>query len=100
MTPSATTFDEAMHFPITGEAPTLDERLVLSPCEGKFRPAPHHYTAEGEFVLEGQVVGNVLSSDKELRPVRSPFAGWVMGFLLPDGAPVRASEPVLWLRPS
>jgi len=89
-----------MTFPVWGEAPHLEERLVLSPCEGRFRPAPHHYTAEGEFIMQGQIVGNVLSSDHELKPIRSAFSGWAMGFLVPDGAPVRASEPVLWLRAS
>jgi hypothetical protein len=82
-----------------GEALVVDERLVLSPCSGRFRPTdPDRDTAEGEYVLQGQVVGNVVSSSGEVVPVRTPFAGWMMGFMIPDGAPVRGSEPVVWLR--
>ncbi|MDQ4149735.1 MAG: hypothetical protein M3164_07100 [Actinomycetota bacterium] len=82
-----------------GEALVMNEKLVIAPCSGRFRPAPRQrYTSEGDYVLEGQVVGNVVSNDGEVVPVRSPFAGWMMGFLLPDGAPVQESEPVVWLR--
>lgn len=82
-----------------GEALVMNERLVLSPCSGRFRPTPHQrYTAEGEFVVEGQVVGSVVSVSGDVVPVHSPFTGWMMGFMLPDGAPVRDSEPVAWLR--
>lgn len=82
-----------------GEALVVDERLVLSPCTGRFRPTSvERGTEEGEYVLQGQVVGNVVSSSGEVVPVHSPFAGWMMGFMIPDGAPVRGSEPVVWLR--
>jgi biotin carboxyl carrier protein len=82
-----------------GETLAVDERLVVSPCEGRFRlAAPQHYTAEGEYVVEGQVIGHVFGMNGDPVPVESLFGGWVMKVLLPDGAPVRASEPVLWLR--
>ena len=82
-----------------GEALVMNERLVVSPCSGRFRPTPiQRDTAEGDYVLEGQVVGNVVSNDGEVVPIASPFAGWMMGFLVPEGAPVQASEPVVWLR--
>lgn len=82
-----------------GEALVVNERLVLAPCGGRFRPAPTpEGRLEGEYVLEGQVVGNVASSGGAVVPIRSRFAGWMMGYLLPDGAPVRSCEPVLWLR--
>jgi hypothetical protein len=82
-----------------GEALVVDERLVLSPCSGRFRPTPpERDPAEGTYVLPGEVVGSVVSSSGEVVPVRSPFAGWMMGFMIPDGAPVRGSEPVVWLR--
>ncbi|HEX2148981.1 MAG TPA: hypothetical protein VHI31_02230 [Actinomycetota bacterium] len=48
--------------------------------------------------MEGQVVGSVTSSNGQEVPVRSSFAGWMMGYMLPHGAPVQGSEPVLWLR--
>ncbi len=82
-----------------GEALVVEERLVVAPCSGIFCPTPAKtYTSEGEYVMEGQVVGSVLSSNGQEVPVRSSFAGWMMGYMLPDGAPVRDSEPVLWLR--
>lgn len=82
-----------------GEAVVLEERLVLAPCSGRFCPsADKMNTSEGEYVMEGQVVGSVLSSNGQEVPVRSNFAGWMMGYMLPQGAPVRGSEPVLWLR--
>jgi len=82
-----------------GEGIPLTERLVVSPCAGKFQPLDQPRKAEGEYVLEGQEVGTIMSSDRELVPVRSAFAGWIMGYLVPSGCPVRASEPVAWLRP-
>lgn len=82
-----------------GEALVLEERLVLSPCSGRFCPVPAKpYTSEGEYVTKGQVVGSVTSSSGHEVPVKSSFAGWMMGYMLPYGAPVRDSEPVLWLR--
>jgi hypothetical protein len=82
-----------------GEALVLEERLVLAPCSGRFCPAPAKpFTSEGEYVMEGQVVGSVTSSNGQEVPVRSNFAGWMMGYMLPYGAPVQGSEPVLWLR--
>jgi hypothetical protein len=53
---------------------------------------------EGEYICAGDVVARVRGTDGELVPVHSPFAGWVMGFLVPHGSPVRRKEPVLWLR--
>ncbi|HEX2052883.1 MAG TPA: hypothetical protein VHJ78_04030 [Actinomycetota bacterium] len=82
-----------------GEAVALEERLVLAPCSGRFCPSNgKKYTSEGEYVMEGQIVGSVLSSNGQEVPIRSNFAGWMMGYMLPQGAPVRGSEPVLWLR--
>ena len=84
-----------------GETLVVDERLVLAPCGGRFCPAPSKpYTSEGEYVLRGQVVGSIVSPSGAEIPVESPFAGWMMGYMLPHGAPVRSSEPVLWLRQS
>lgn len=82
-----------------GEASPVGERLVIAPCEGRFRlAASQHYTTEGEYMLEGQVVGHVLSPSGDVVPVHSPFAGWIMGLLVRDGGLVRKSEPVVWLR--
>lgn len=86
-------FDDA-----SGETISLEERLVLAPCTGKFEPAPpQHFTAEGEYVLAGQLVGYVIAGGERVAIV-SGFSGWVMGYLAHDRQPVRASQPVLWLR--
>ena len=79
----------------SGEDLLVDERLVVSPCAGSCR---RRAAAEGEYVLEGDVVVSVTDTGGQLVAVRSPFAGWVMGFLVPRGAPVRRREPLLWLR--
>ena len=80
---------------VFGEGLSVDERLVLSPCEGALRD---RRAREGEYICAGDVVARVRGTDGKLVPVHSPFAGWVMGFLLPHGSPVRRKEPVLWLR--
>ena len=80
---------------VFGEGLSVDERLVVSPCEGALRD---RRAKEGEYICAGDVVARVRGTDGELVPAHSPFAGWVMGFLLPYGSPVRRKEPVLWLR--
>lgn len=82
-------------FEVVGESLSVDERLVLSPCEGSLRDRG---ATVGEYICAGDVVAKVAGVDGQLVPVHSPFAGWVMGFLLPHGSPVRKKEPVLWLR--
>ena len=83
------------HDEVFGEGLSMDERLVLSPCEGALRDRS---AREGEYVCAGDVVAGVRGTDGTLVPVHSPFAGWVMGFLVPHGSPVRRREPLLWLR--
>jgi biotin carboxyl carrier protein len=82
-----------------GDQWLLPERLIIAPCKGKFRLSPpQHFTTEGEYVVEGQVVGHITALDGHPVPVESQFAGWVMGFLVRDGYPVNQGEPVAWLR--
>lgn len=77
----------------------LPERLIVAPCKGRFRLSPpQHYTAEGEYVVEGQVVGHITAQDGSPVAVATRFSGWVMGFLVRDGYPVNQGEPVAWLR--
>lgn len=88
-------FSEADEIP-AGETLAMDERLVLAPCDGRFGAPAVPRPVLGEYVQKGQVVGTVCSNGRQV-PVRSAFAGWMMGYLLPYGAPVRTSEPVVWL---
>lgn len=78
---------------------SYNERLVVSPCNGRFATLPpQHFTAEGEYVLEGQEVAAITSTNGEHVAVLTKFSGWVMGYLVHDGEPVRESQPILWLR--
>ena len=52
---------------------------------------------EGEFVLSGESVATVKVGGQEV-PVCTAFQGWLMGFLVLDGQPIRTGEPVAWLR--
>lgn len=87
------------HAAAHGEHLWVDERLVLSPANGRFWKEPEESAPErGEFLLAGEVIGHVVAPDGKPVAVRSPFSGWAMGFLIPNGSPVKSSEPVLWLR--
>lgn len=83
-----------------GEGALIVERVVISPAQGRFfMTPPQHSTSEGEYILEGQQVGSVRSSNGEEVPVKTPFAGWVMNVFVQDGWPVGSSEAILSLRP-
>ena len=73
----------------------VSERLVVSPVTGLYAnvPASGVVTTGGEILAEGDVVGLVGGE-----PVRTPFAGWLMGLLATDGQRVRKGQPVAWLR--
>ncbi len=90
-----TALGELQNHEVNGEDLSINERLVVSPCEGSLRD---RRAAEGDYVCEGDVVAKVVGTDGQTVPVHSPFAGWVMGFLVPHGSPVRRREPLLWLR--
>lgn len=87
------------HVATHGEHLWVDERLVCSPASGRFwKNAEETVPERGEFLLAGEVIGHVVAPDGQPVAVSSPFAGWAMGFLIPNGSPVKSSEPVLWLR--
>jgi biotin carboxyl carrier protein len=90
--------DADHHLAAHGEHLRVDERLVLSPLSGRFWVGEESVTERGEFVVCGQVVGHVVAPDGNPVAVRTPFSGWAMGFLIPNGSPVKTAEPVLWLR--
>jgi hypothetical protein len=83
---------------VFGESFSMEERLVVAPA-GRLHLRRYPQIAEGDFVLEGEVLAEVLTPSGESVGIQSPCDGWVMGFLLHDGFPVRAMEPVLWLQP-
>lgn len=85
--------------PLGDDGAFMEEKVVVAPARGKFRFAqPQHFTSEGEYVLEGQVIGNVISKDTDGVAVTAPHSGWVMKFFVRDGWPVQAGQPVLSLR--
>ncbi len=91
---------EAIDLQIRGVADLADirERLVLSPCSGRFHPhPPETFTTEGEWVSRGQVLGEVHDGVQAV-PVVSAFEGWVMGMLSLDGAPVAGGDALFWIR--
>ena len=82
----------------TGEVLEVPERVVIAPSTGRVVLPPIAARAEeGEFVLVGDTVATVLSGASET-PVRTAFRGWLMGFLVLDGQPIRSGDAVAWLR--
>jgi len=76
----------------------LSERVVIAPSSGRVALPPEDARAEeGEFVLSGESLATVRVGDGEV-PVRTAFQGWLQGFLVLDGQPIRPGEPVAWLR--
>jgi biotin carboxyl carrier protein len=76
---------------------SIRERLVVSPCRGRFLPLPpESFTAEGEWVEPGQTVATIETGDETV-PVRSNFRGWMMGARALAGHRVARGEPLLWV---
>ena len=88
---------------ITGEVYAIAEQLVLAPCAGRFlRPAvddadESESLVNGEYLGVRDRVGDVIDTGDNIVPVASRHAGWLQGFLVPHGCPVRAAEPICWL---
>ncbi len=80
--------------------PWMQERLVVAHCKGRFYPLPSEaLVPEGEWVEAGRKLGEVVNGG-EPEPVRSPFAGWLMGMLALPGQPVRQGDALFWIRAS
>lgn len=75
----------------------MRERVVVSPCKGRFHPLPPEvFTTEGEWVEPGVALAEIdVSGAKVL--VRSAFRGWVMGMLALPGQPVTTGEALFWV---
>jgi hypothetical protein len=71
----------------------VPERLIVAPAVGVFEPAA---TAPDD-VREGEAVGHVVTSGEKI-PVRSHFAGALIGMLAVAGERVREGQPIAWLR--
>ena len=83
--------------PVVADAANIRERVVVSPCSGRFHPLPpESFTTEGEWVEPGQVLAEV-HNGKTVVEVRSAFRGWVMGMLALDGQPVKDGDALLWI---
>jgi biotin carboxyl carrier protein len=88
------TMDTAL---VHGEGLLVDERVIVAPSVGVFRPLFGHDVASGQSVHAGQAVG-VIEGPGISTPVRSPFRGVLAGLLAHDGERLREGEPVAWLR--
>lgn len=76
----------------------IRERLVVSPCAGRFLPLPPEtFTCEGEWVEPGQTLAHVRTNTAE-EPVTAGFRGWVMGMLAVPSQPVGRGEALFWIR--
>jgi biotin carboxyl carrier protein len=82
---------------VHGESLTVDERVIVAPSVGVFRPLFQHDVVRGQAVDPGQPVG-VIEGPGVSTPVRSPFRGVLAGLLAHDGERMRQGEPVAWLR--
>lgn len=79
------------------EAVAIQERVVVSPSPGRFRPLPPEmFTTEGEWVDEGGVLAQI-DLNGTMIPVVSPHRGWVMGMLAVPGQPVVSGEALFWV---
>ena len=79
-----------------GEALVVPERMIVAPAVGVFRPmgAP---SLEGDVLSEGDAIG-VVEGPGTAMPIRSPFAGTLVGMLAHPGQRLREGQPVAWLR--
>jgi biotin carboxyl carrier protein len=81
-----------------GEILDVPERVIVAPTSGVFEPAePGPRTEHGEPVAAGQTIG-VIHGPSSATPVRSPFAGLLIGMMATSGERLRSGEPIAWLR--
>jgi [acyl-carrier-protein] S-malonyltransferase len=79
---------------LTGEHIAVPERMIVAPAVGVFRPRG---VEAGATIAVGDIVG-VVEGPGTREPVRSAFAGTVMGVLVHPGERLRAGQPVAWMR--
>jgi biotin carboxyl carrier protein len=84
--------------PPPGETLSIPERLIVAPSSGLFRRLhERNRPAQGAAVNEGDVIGEVQSLGVST-PIRSPFAGFLIGVLAVEGERVRPGQAVAWVR--
>ncbi|MCE7882998.1 MAG: [acyl-carrier-protein] S-malonyltransferase [Actinobacteria bacterium ATB1] len=82
-----------------GSVPDLIDLPVVSPAAGRFRAEDiHAYTAEGEYVQEGQIIGQILTASGPV-PVQVDRGGWVMHVLAGSDIDVAEGQPLVTIRP-
>ena len=79
---------------LEGERVAMVERMIVAPGVGVFRPLG---IVEGATVDIGEIVG-VVEGPGTREPVRSAFAGVVMGFMAHAGERLREGQAVAWMR--
>ena len=79
---------------LEGERVAMVERMIVAPVVGVFRPLG---VEAGAVVDVGEIVG-VVEGPGTREPVRSAFAGVVMGVLAHSGERMREGQPVAWIR--
>ncbi len=91
--------DLAQDVYVTDGATHMGERLVISPCKGRFVPLPPRVlTTEGEWIEEGDAIAEI-HAGTDVVPVVSVFSGWVMGMLAVPGQPVQAGVALFRIKP-
>jgi len=79
---------------LEGERVAMVERMIVAPVVGVFRPLG---IEEGTTVDVGEIVG-VVEGPGTREPVRSAFAGVVVGVLAHAGERLREGQAVAWMR--
>lgn len=82
-----------MESTVHGERLMVPERVIVAPAPGRFRPAK-----ESDEVLTPDTVIGFVDGIGHSTPVRSPFAGLLMGLMAHSGERVREGQPVAWIR--
>jgi biotin carboxyl carrier protein len=84
---------------VTDGAVHMGERLIISPCKGRFVPLPPKvFTTEGEWIEAGEAIAEIHAGSRVV-PVVSIFSGWVMGMLAVPSQPVEAGVALFRIQP-
>lgn len=81
----------------TGETLSIPERLIVSPCSGRFCDLHDRAPKFGYAVNLGDTIGEVRSLGVST-PIRSPFAGFLIEVIAVKGERLRPGQPVAWVR--